>query len=155
MIWRILESKSAALVAAVSVDFPKSKCNFLHKTSLISYIRSNSSQGGALCGVFLLGQSSPLPCGSRRLCITVRMNEPRQRVAESSPDRRRREAAKPSSCPPPPVFWPTTPTDAGPCTCSYHNSFLTHLLHLVSCYRLQLSHHALSVGGTASTGPAV
>jgi len=26
-----LESKSAALVAAVFVDFPKNKCNFLHK----------------------------------------------------------------------------------------------------------------------------
>jgi len=31
MIWCILESKSAALVAAIFVDFPKNKCNFLHK----------------------------------------------------------------------------------------------------------------------------
>ena len=30
----ILESKSAALVAAVFVDFPKNKCNFLHKNEL-------------------------------------------------------------------------------------------------------------------------
>ena len=30
-IWCTLESKSAALMAAVLVDFPKIKCNFLHK----------------------------------------------------------------------------------------------------------------------------
>ena len=30
----MLESKSAALVAAVFVDFPKNKCNFLHKNKL-------------------------------------------------------------------------------------------------------------------------
>jgi len=29
-----LESKSAALVAAVFVDFPKNKCNFLHNNKL-------------------------------------------------------------------------------------------------------------------------
>jgi len=29
-----LESKSAALVAAVFVDFPKNKCNFMHKSKL-------------------------------------------------------------------------------------------------------------------------
>jgi len=33
-IWCILESKSAAPVAAVFVDFPKNKCNFLHKNKL-------------------------------------------------------------------------------------------------------------------------
>ena len=33
-IWCILESTSAALVAAVFVDFPKNKCNFLHKNEL-------------------------------------------------------------------------------------------------------------------------
>jgi len=33
MILYILESKSAAVVAAVFVDFPKNKCNFLHKNS--------------------------------------------------------------------------------------------------------------------------
>jgi len=32
-IWCTLESKSAALVAALFVAFPKSKCNFLHKNS--------------------------------------------------------------------------------------------------------------------------
>ena len=42
------ESKSAALVAAVFVDFPKNERNFLHKTSLISYGESNSSHGGAV-----------------------------------------------------------------------------------------------------------
>jgi len=68
-IWCILESTSAALAAAVFVDFPKNKCHFLHKTSLMSsYVGSNSSQDGALWGVFLLGQSPPLPCASRRLC---------------------------------------------------------------------------------------
>jgi len=34
MIWCILESKSAALLAAAFVDFPKKKCNFLHKNKL-------------------------------------------------------------------------------------------------------------------------
>ena len=34
-IWCILESKSAALVAAVFVDFPKNKWNFLHKNKLV------------------------------------------------------------------------------------------------------------------------
>jgi len=29
--WCILESKSATLVVAVFVDFPKNRCNFLHK----------------------------------------------------------------------------------------------------------------------------
>jgi len=33
-IWCILQSTSAALVAAVFVDFPKNKCNFLHKNKL-------------------------------------------------------------------------------------------------------------------------
>jgi len=33
-IWCMLESKSAALVAAVFVDFPNNKCNFLHKNKL-------------------------------------------------------------------------------------------------------------------------
>jgi len=33
-IWCILETKSAALVAAVFVDFPKNKRNFLHKNKL-------------------------------------------------------------------------------------------------------------------------
>jgi len=32
--WCILESKIAAAVAAVFVDFPKYKCNFLHKNKL-------------------------------------------------------------------------------------------------------------------------
>jgi len=36
------ESKSAALVAEVFVDFPKNECNFLHKTSLVSYGGSNT-----------------------------------------------------------------------------------------------------------------
>ena len=31
-------------------------------------VGSNSSQGGAFSGVFLLGQLVPLPYGSRRLC---------------------------------------------------------------------------------------
>jgi len=33
-IWCILESKNAALVAAVFVDFPKNKCNFMPKNKL-------------------------------------------------------------------------------------------------------------------------
>ena len=57
-IWCILESKSAALVAAVFVDFPNNKCNFLHKNKL-DIVRQ----------VQFLGQSPPLPYGSRRLCL--------------------------------------------------------------------------------------
>jgi len=33
-IWCILESKRAALVAAVSIEFRQNKCNFLHKNKL-------------------------------------------------------------------------------------------------------------------------
>ena len=75
-IWCILESKSGALLAAVFVDFPKNKCNFLHKTSLISYGGSNSSQSAALWGVFLPRQSPPLPYGSRHLwnCASDRVH---------------------------------------------------------------------------------
>jgi len=32
--WCVLESKSVAAVAAVFVDFPKNKCNFLHESKL-------------------------------------------------------------------------------------------------------------------------
>ena len=70
-IWCILESKSAALVAAVFVDSLRTNVIFCTKTSLISYGGSKSSPGGALWGVFLLGQSPPLPCGSRRLCAWI------------------------------------------------------------------------------------
>jgi len=66
----ILESKTAALVAAVFVDFLRANVIFFNKTSLISYGGCNFSQGGAL-GVFLLGQSPPLPYTSRRLCSEV------------------------------------------------------------------------------------
>jgi len=47
--------------------FLRTNLIFYTKTSLISYGGSNSSQGGALWGVFLLGQSPPLTYGSRRL----------------------------------------------------------------------------------------
>jgi len=78
-----LESKSAALLAAVFVDFAKNKCNFLPtKTSLISYGGSNSSQCGALLGVFLLGQSPPLPYGSRRLWWEGLVKKMHERVTE-------------------------------------------------------------------------
>jgi len=47
-----MESKSAALVAAVFVDFPENKCNFLPKNSETNKKKvaagSNSSQDGAL-----------------------------------------------------------------------------------------------------------
>ena len=60
-----LESKSAALVAAVLLIFLRTGVIFCTKTSLISHSGSSSSQGGAPCGVFLLGPSPPLPYGSR------------------------------------------------------------------------------------------
>jgi len=40
--WCILESKSAALVEAIFVDFSKSKCNFLHKNKLNTLRRYQS-----------------------------------------------------------------------------------------------------------------
>ena len=64
-----------AVLVAIFVEFPKNKCNFLHKISLISYGGSNSWQGGDgalwVRGVFLLGQSPPMPYGSQRLWIMV------------------------------------------------------------------------------------
>ena len=65
-IWCILESKSAALVAALFVGFPKNKYNFLHKSKL-DIVWRYFSQGSALWRVFLLGQSPPLTYGSRHL----------------------------------------------------------------------------------------
>jgi len=46
--------------------FLRTNVTFSTKTSLISYGGSNSSQGGALCGVLLLRQSLPLSHGSRQ-----------------------------------------------------------------------------------------
>ena len=46
----------------------KTNVIFCTNTSLISYGGSNSSPGGGLSGVFVLGQSPPLPYGIRRLC---------------------------------------------------------------------------------------
>ena len=66
-----VESKSAARVAAVFVDFPKNRCNFLLKNPArnrtafppVSLIASGRVQ--FLTGSFvLLGYSPPLPCGS-------------------------------------------------------------------------------------------
>jgi len=61
--WRILESISAVLVAAIFVDFPKNKCNFLHKNKL-DIVRggSSSSQGGALLGFFFSWGSRHVHC---------------------------------------------------------------------------------------------
>ena len=60
-------------MAAVFVDFPKNKCNFLHKNKVdIARRVQFLTQGGVLWGVFLLRQSPPLPCGSRqRLFVTM------------------------------------------------------------------------------------
>jgi len=44
------------MAAAVFVDFPKNKCNFLHKNKLNIVLQSNSAQGGALWGDFLPGE---------------------------------------------------------------------------------------------------
>jgi len=66
----------------LSLIFLRTNVIFCTKTSLISYCVtifiidchvawSTSSRGGALRGVFLLGQSPPLPWESRRLCSHV------------------------------------------------------------------------------------
>ena len=59
--WCILESKSAALVAAVYVDFPKNKCNFLHKNKLDIVRRVQFLTERRPMRSFLLRQSPPLP----------------------------------------------------------------------------------------------
>ena len=57
--------KSAALVAAVFVDFPKNKCNFLHKSKLDIARRVQFLTGRRhMRSFFLVGQSPPLPYGS-------------------------------------------------------------------------------------------
>jgi len=55
----------------VLLIFLRTHVIFCTKTSLISYGGYSSSQGCALLGVFLLGQSPPLPRGSRRLCTAA------------------------------------------------------------------------------------
>jgi len=64
----ILESKSAALVAAVFVDFPKNKCNFLHKNKLaivqrVQFLtgrRPMRSFSPAAVTTIALGKSAPM-----------------------------------------------------------------------------------------------
>ena len=60
--------KSVALMAAGFVDFPKNKCNFLHKNKLYIVRLVQFLTGRRPMRSFLLGQSLPLPRGSRRLC---------------------------------------------------------------------------------------
>ena len=51
-------------------DFLKNKCNFLHKNKLdiVRWVRFLVGRHH-MRSFFLVGQSSPLPYGSRRLCI--------------------------------------------------------------------------------------
>ena len=66
-----IEVEKCSFGGSSFADFPKDKCNFLHKNKLDTVAGSNSSQGGAL-RVVLPGQSSPLlPHGSRRLCCGI------------------------------------------------------------------------------------
>jgi len=63
----ILESKSAALVAAVFVDFPKNKCNFLHKNKLDIVRRVQLLTGRRPMRSFSAGAVASIALGSRRL----------------------------------------------------------------------------------------
>jgi len=62
-----LESKSAALVAAVFVDFPKNKCNFLHKNKLDIVRRVQLLTGRRLMRSFSIGAVPTAAPRSRRL----------------------------------------------------------------------------------------
>jgi len=79
-IWCILESKSAALVAAVFVDFPKNNCNFLHenKRDIVKRVQFLPGQRPMRC--FSPGQSPPLPYGSRSLWTARLQRSPIGRV---------------------------------------------------------------------------
>ena len=66
-IWCLLESKSAALVAAVFVDFPKNKCNFLHKNKLDIVRRVQLLTGRRLMRSFSIGAVPTAAPRSRRL----------------------------------------------------------------------------------------
>ena len=63
-IWSILESKSAALMTAVFVDFSENKCNFLHKNNLgpitILVTGRRAMRSFFSCG----SRPPPLPYGS-------------------------------------------------------------------------------------------
>ena len=59
-------------MAAIFVDFPENKCNFLHNNKL-EYRRAGPVPHRAACPMknFLSGQSPLLPYGSRRLAMVV------------------------------------------------------------------------------------
>jgi len=63
-IWCILESKSAAMVAADFVDFPKNKCNFLRKSkrdiNLVFVRRRVRSFSPGRVATIVLWKSAPL-----------------------------------------------------------------------------------------------
>ena len=61
------DSPGEAPVAAVFVDFPKNKCNSLHKNKLDIVRRVQFLTGRRPMSSFLLGQSPPLPNASWRL----------------------------------------------------------------------------------------
>jgi len=64
-----LESESAAVVAAVFPNFPQNKRNFLRKNKLDIVRRVRFLTGRRACyEEFLVGQSPPLPYGSRGAC---------------------------------------------------------------------------------------
>ena len=77
MIWCILEWKSAALVAAVFVDFPENKCNFFYKyllgvrskTEKKLYLGPIPHRAARYEEFFSWGSRHELPYGSRRLCL--------------------------------------------------------------------------------------
>ena len=65
-----MESKSAALAAAVFVDFPKNECNVLHKNNFDIVRRVQLLTGRRPMRSFLVGQSPPLPYGSGAYALT-------------------------------------------------------------------------------------
>jgi len=69
MIWCILESKSAALLAAVFVDFSENRCNCLHKNKLDIVRRIQFLTGRRPMRIFFSGGSRHQSHHrSRRLC---------------------------------------------------------------------------------------
>jgi len=75
-----LESKSAALLAAVFVDFPQNKCNFLHKNNLDIVRRVQFLTGrrpvkgfslGAVATIAPIWKSAPVPPDATRLSRRV------------------------------------------------------------------------------------
>jgi len=84
-IWCILESKSAALVAAVFVGFPNNKCNFLHRNDpdivrrdqfLAGRRPARSFSRGAVATVALWKSAAPIARRGLGFTATARHRDP-------------------------------------------------------------------------------